>query len=200
MAKSRCVLCEKEFGFFDRGELYFFGSFQDACSDCAKEYQHAEGEALESLSQRILSSPHLKDRERILLQMDREAARRKKAEAKRQAQTKFCPNCSTQMELKLEHFSIGADGGGGLVTLLADQYEVDLYACPQCGKVELYTAGFLPGAKEEEPETVVCPDCGTKHSPLINCPRCASKDPFRFIPSGESTAKRKAEAKPPWEK
>ena len=27
---------------------------------------------------------------------------------------------------------------------LADQYEVDLYACPQCGKVELYTAGFCP--------------------------------------------------------
>ena len=49
-----------------------------------------------------------------------------------------CPNCGTAMECKLQNFSIGADGGGGLMTLLADQYEVDLFACPQCGRVELY--------------------------------------------------------------
>ena len=53
-----------------------------------------------------------------------------------------CPSCGAAMECKLQNFSIGADGGGGLLTLLADQYEVDLYACPACGKVELYTAAF----------------------------------------------------------
>ena len=58
------------------------------------------------------------------------------------------------LERKLENFSIGADGGGGLMTLLADHYEVDLYACPQCGKVELYTAGFVPpsAAEKNEPD------------------------------------------------
>ena len=55
-----------------------------------------------------------------------------------------CPSCGAAMECKLQNFSIGADGGGGLLTLLADQYEVDLYACPACGKVELYTAAFSP--------------------------------------------------------
>lgn len=199
MAKSRCILCEKELGFFDRNEIYFFGSSLTACSDCAHAYGRAEGDALEALSQRILASPQLKDRDRVLHQMDREAARRKKEEAKRQAQTKFCPNCSTQMELKLEHFSIGADGGGGLVTLLADQYDVDLYACPQCGKVELYTAGFLPGVKEEEAEMVVCPDCGTRHLASIGCPSCA----VRAARSGSVSAfraPRKPGEKPPWEK
>ena len=53
-----------------------------------------------------------------------------------------CPSCGAEMELELQDFSIGADGGGGLLTLLADTYCVDLYACPQCGKVELFTAGF----------------------------------------------------------
>lgn len=62
----------------------------------------------------------------------------------------LCPACSGEMELKLENFSIGADGGGGLLTLLADTYEVDLYACPQCGKVELYTADFDPEEEQEE--------------------------------------------------
>ena len=62
----------------------------------------------------------------------------------------LCPACGAEMQLKLEDFSIGADGGGGLITLLADTYEVDLYACPKCGKVELYTAGFDPEGEEEE--------------------------------------------------
>lgn len=51
-----------------------------------------------------------------------------------------------------QNFSIGADGGGGLWTLLADQYEVDLYACPACGKVELYTAAF---SEEPKPGTLL---------------------------------------------
>ena len=34
-----------------------------------------------------------------------------------------------------------------VMSLLMEQYEVDLYACPVCGKVELYTAGFW---KEKE--------------------------------------------------
>lgn len=64
--------------------------------------------------------------------------------------TVTCPACGAEMELKLENFSIGADGGGGLMTLFATTYEVDLYACPACGKVELYTAGFQ--TEEDEPE------------------------------------------------
>ena len=36
------------------------------------------------------------------------------------------------------------------MTLLADTYEVDLYACPVCGKVELYTAGFFQKKCQEE--------------------------------------------------
>ncbi len=64
----------------------------------------------------------------------------------------LCPACGAEMELKLENFSIGADGGGGLLTLLADTYEVDLYTCPKCGKVELYTADFDPEDPDGEEE------------------------------------------------
>lgn len=63
---------------------------------------------------------------------------------------KLCPNCGNSMTCKLQNFSIGADGGGGLMSLLSDHYEVDLYACPQCGKVELYTAGFVPPSATAE--------------------------------------------------
>ena len=42
-----------------------------------------------------------------------------------------CPACGAEMERKLQDFSIGSDGGSGLLSLLADTYLVDLYACPQ---------------------------------------------------------------------
>lgn len=62
-----------------------------------------------------------------------------------------CPACGAAMERKLENFTIGTDGGGGLFSsLLHDQYDVDLYACPRCGKVELYTANFQITGEEPE--------------------------------------------------
>ncbi len=116
----------------------------------------------------------------------------------------FCPACGAAMERKLEDFTIGTDGGGGLFSsLLHDQYDVDLYACPQCGKVELYSSEFR-GKEEaearEKPEEVVCPVCGTKHSPLINCPTCV----LRSVAGGRrppaAPAEKERDRKPPWEK
>lgn len=59
--------------------------------------------------------------------------------------TPLCSACGAEMERKQTNLSIGSDGGTALRALWADTYAVDLYACPQCGKVELYTANFLSG-------------------------------------------------------
>lgn len=66
----------------------------------------------------------------------------------------LCPACGAEMELKMENFSIRRTPGGGFAAMLSDLYNVDLYACPNCGKVELYTASFRKkeGEPEEEPE------------------------------------------------
>lgn len=64
------------------------------------------------------------------------------------------------MERKLKDFFLG-EGRGGLAALVAGSYMVDLYACPQCGKVGLYTAGFRPKpepAPEEEPQPPSAPE------------------------------------------
>lgn len=120
---------------------------------------------------------------------------------------KHCPDCGTELECKLQDFSIGADGGGGLMSLLADQYEVDLYACPQCGRVLLYTASsqFQPLSKQLEQraqneEAVTCPVCGTKHSPLIGCPNCALHGTHTPLSSPDPKPRKKKTRKPPWER
>lgn len=77
--------------------------------------------------------------------------------------------------------------------------------CPQCGKVELYTAA--PGAwaaltDQPEAEQVTCPDCGTRHSPLIGCPSCAVRQAGlgRTFPQEEKQSTSKRSKKVPWEK
>ena len=111
-----------------------------------------------------------------------------------------CPACGAAMECRQENFQIGADGRGGLINWMP-QYYVDLYACPQCGKVELYDAEFRQKReKKPEDEEVTCPVCGTKHSPLIGCPRCALNGRIP-PPRGEKQPKpEKPRRKPPWEK
>lgn len=130
-----CVLCGKKVALLDQIELDFHGSKQVLCSACDVRMRSASPEERKDLEQEILVSPHLQ----------------KVATIQANVNTgKICPACGAVLERKLENFSIGADGGGGLMSLLSDQYQVDLYACPQCGKVELYTARFVPPSATEE--------------------------------------------------
>jgi len=99
----------------------------------------------------------------------------------------LCPACGAEMERRLEGFTIGLDGGGGLLSgLWHEQYDVDLYACPRCGKVELYTAGFQ---KEEEE-----PDEGPGGEPEEEPDQSASQS------GGLFGFGKKREKRPPWEK
>ncbi len=133
---ANCVLCGKKIGLLDQIKEDFYGTKQIFCSDCSLRLQKASPQERNDLNQQILASPDLADEAIIQANLD---AR------------KTCPACGTLMDRKIQDFSIGADGGGGLMPLLSDQYVVDLYACPQCGKVELYTARFVPPAPVNEP-------------------------------------------------
>lgn len=187
---ANCVLCGKKIGLLDQIKEDFYGTKQIFCSDCSLRLQKASPQERNDLNQQILASPDLADEAIIQANLD---AR------------KTCPACGTLMDRKIQDFSIGADGGGGLMPLLSDQYVVDLYACPQCGKVELYTAA--PGAwaaltDQPEAEQVTCPDCGTRHSPLIGCPSCAVRQAGlgRTFPQEEKQSTSKRSKKVPWEK
>ena len=118
--------------------------------------------------------------------------------------TKLCPACGGTLECKLKNLSIGPDGGGGLASLFYSQYEVDLYACPTCGKVELYNAVPTPpgaiGFDLGESKSIVCSVCDTKHSILIGCPSCALHNRRAPKSSTPSDGKKKPQRKPPWER
>ena len=164
-----CVLCGKKVGLLDQIDLDFHGSKQVLCSACDIRMSKASPGERQDLEQQILASPYL---QRANVNTG-----------------KVCPACGAILERKLEHFSIGADGGGGLMTLLADQYEVDLYACPQCGKVELYTAGFVPPSSTQKSELK---EQASQAAPETIPAQSDEKRSFRFPWQKEEKA--------PWEK
>ena len=104
-----CVLCGKKVGLLDQIDLDFHGSKQVLCSACDVRMSKASPGERQDLEQQILASPHLQKADTVQANVNT---------------GKVCPACGAILERKLEHFSIGADGGGGLMTLLADQYEV----------------------------------------------------------------------------
>ena len=187
---ANCVLCGKKVGILDQIKLDFHGTKQIVCSDCDRQLQHASPKEREALGKQILESPHLQEREMVHANVNT---------------GKLCSACGATLECRLRNFFIGQDGYGGLSSLGLPSYEVDLYACPQCGKVELYTAA--PGAwaaltDQPEAEQVTCPDCGTRHSPLIGCPSCAVRQAGsgRTFPQEEKQSTSKRSKKVPWEK
>lgn len=150
---ANCVLCGKGIGRFEQVKIEFHGTQQVLCDDCHIRFVRCADSDRLAMEEKMLASPNLAQRETVLAN----------ASAR-----KSCPSCGSPMECKLQNFSIGADGGGGLVTLLAAQYSVDLYACPRCGKVELYTAGYSRAPRRAP---YWCERCG-KGSFTPNCPDC----------------------------
>ncbi len=81
-----------------------------------------------------------------------------------------CLRCGTKLEYaKRTKIQLGEAGWilGDLPHLLSGAMEVDIYACPDCGKLEFFHA------EEDAVETMPqkqCPKCGKFHD--VDWPKC----------------------------
>ena len=84
----------------------------------------------------------------------------------------LCLRCGAEMHyLKREKIQLGETGWilGDLPNLFAGAIAVDIYACPDCGKIEFFSAQ----AAEEELPKKQCPRCGNRHDfDYPKCPVC----------------------------
>ncbi len=91
-----------------------------------------------------------------------------------------CLRCNVQMAYTgTEKIQLGEPGAlfERLSNIIAGSLKVDVYMCPQCGKIEFFDADFAYRAEEDGfdedvdmlPQNV-CPECGTSHD--IDYPRC----------------------------
>ena len=95
-------------------------------------------------------------------------------------QDKKCANCGSDMEfLGEEQIQLGHYGFflGHLSNLVSGSLEVEIWGCPDCGKLDFYRRNSS-GGDEGHMAQVICPKCGTKHDlDDPKCPGCGLKNP-----------------------
>ena len=199
MAK-RCVFCGKNLSFFDEKTLLCGNTLQRVCSACWAGMQELDQE---ERGRRALDTGRAEEAETIRAFLDsQEQKRRTMAQAREALKTdKRCLRCGGVMErYGRRQLHLGEESLFGTVArdgLFASWLTVDILRCADCGRAEFFLPeppemGSIPKAPEEQ---VVCPVCGAKHSPLINCPNCALNRR-----TGQSEPPRGGGKKPPWEK
>ena len=199
MAK-RCVFCGKTLSFFDEKTLLCGNALQRVCTACWAGMQDLDQE---ERAHRALDTGRAEEPEVIQAFLDRlEQTRQAQARAREALKTdKRCLRCGGVMErYGRNKFHLGEESLFGTVArdgLFASWLTVDILRCADCGRAEFFLPeppemGSIPKAPEEQ---VVCPVCGAKHSPLINCPNCA----LNRRPT-QSETPRSGGKRPPWEK
>lgn len=81
-----------------------------------------------------------------------------------------CLRCKTTMQYLNRHqFQLGKTGWimGDLPNLFAGAMELEVYCCPNCGKMEFFRT---EDSGEYQIAQVECPNCGTMHD--IDDPKC----------------------------
>lgn len=187
-----CSLCGAKLSFFGGHSLVCANQDETFCSKCHDELYHMDNlERGRYLLEHGKPDNPEKMREFIVFHAER-TLQKKKLEPP----TRPCPNCGNSMELKLKDFRIGADGDNDLFDMLTrPQYHVDLYACPECGKVELYTANFAAiKEKAERKAAIEAEEKAAAEADLQAMERSAEREYTSYRPG------RRPGEKPPWEK
>ncbi len=91
-----------------------------------------------------------------------------------------CPFCGSDMFFWLcEKIQLGQESilWGSWGNIMAGAMKVDVYACPNCSKIEFFAAENLPEPpSKDDPNLLFCPQCGRPHNLGFNqCPYCDYK-------------------------
>lgn len=223
---ENCVFCGRTLSFWERVPLSCGGVDQPACGDCAEKHGK---EPLLQRARLALDTGRAREPEKLMAYIDMESRRQEETERRQQARAEQLQRAKEgrQEVIRCCGFEMTREGQYTFMDQtpfalrMFPEYtpELVLFRCEVCGQVKLFDASFFPpeeGGTERDPEPpeeqIVCPECGTRHSPRINCPSCAvraarsgriprpaEKDsgagPGPFKP-----ARRRFGKKPPWEK
>ena len=155
-----CTLCGCEVSFLTQKVIHLCSTEQPLCGECWKRYDRADAEEQPRIRERILASPHLRKREKVMefLAENREAiARRDRARVEekqrlddlsiRMKTVLRC--CDTPMEYlgqgSYTQYPIG-------LFIAATPRTVDVFECPVCGQVKFFNTAFVPDALREKEE------------------------------------------------
>lgn len=99
------------------------------------------------------------------------------------SEVRKCTGCGGNLEFLGERqIQLGQVGFmlGHLSNLMAGALDVELWECPDCGKIEFYRQGSSDVEEEEDHMALtICPNCGAEHElDDPTCPGCGAKNPY----------------------
>ena len=181
---GNCALCGEKLSFFGGKMLICANQEEMFCSKCHDVLFDMENLERGAYLLEKGKPEYPEEMRQFIIHWDERAKQREKL---KQPDTRPCPNCQAQMNLTLKGFVIGAYAD----SLLGERYNVDLYACPECGKVEMYTANFAAVKRRAE-------EAAAKQAAKLAAAeeaRKAKEQEFTSVRAGKTSGK-----KPPWEK
>lgn len=184
-----CSLCGEKLSFFGCHYLVCANQDEMFCSKC-----HDILYPMENLERGAYLLEHGKpDHPEQMREFIIKYTERAQKQAQWQPPTRTCPNCQAQMNLTIKDFRIGSYGDN----LLGERYDVDLYACPECGKVEMYTANFAAVKQHAE---AAAAKRAAQQEVAENARKVAENTPVMGQEFTSVRPGRKNEKKPPWER
>lgn len=186
---GNCALCGEKLSFFG-GKMLVCGNQDEMfCSNCHDVLYDLENLERGAYLLEHGNPEHSDEMRAFIIKYTERAQKRQEFEP----ETRPCPNCQGEMALKIKNFRIGAYGD----SLLGERYDVDLYACPECGKVEMYTANFAAVKRKAEEAAAKQAE---KEAAFEQARKIAEdsrpvQQEFTSVRSGTKSGK-----KPPWER
>ena len=153
-----CVLCGCEVNFLSQKVVHLCSTEQPLCGACWKRYDRADELEQPRLRDRILSSPHLRKRERVqeflaeerlnMERRDRERAEKRQQLDELTARMKTILRCC---DTPMNYLGPGSyrQCSDNLLLPAYERYMV-VFECPHCGQIKFFNQDFVPAALREK--------------------------------------------------
>ena len=155
---ANCTRCGCEVNFLTQKVIHLCSTEQPLCGECWKHYDRADADEQPRIRERILASPYLRKREKVMefLSENREAiARRDRA---RVEEKQRLDDLSIRMKAVLRCCDRPMNylGPGSYRQAAEDLFPppmeryVCVFECPVCGQVKFFNRDFIPASMREK--------------------------------------------------
>lgn len=155
---ATCILCGSEIGFLGQFVVHLYSTEQPVCKQCSRQYEQADALEKNRLRDRMLTSPNLKKRERVMESLSEERTNRELRDRERMEEKQKLDALTARMKTALRccDTSMTCLGRGRYTQFTANllppmlERPVIVFECPVCGQVKFFNPDFVPASMREK--------------------------------------------------
>jgi len=155
---ATCVLCGCEISFLGQYVVHLCSTAQPLCKQCSRQYDRSDSLEKKRLRERMLTSPHLKNREQVMESLAEERTNMERRDRERIEEKQKLDALTARMKTTLRCCDASMTClGRGRYTQFTDnllpamlERPVIVFECPVCGQIKFFNPDFVPAALREK--------------------------------------------------